>query len=53
MKLPSEVRKKYEKKKLGEAKIEKKHEVEEKKAAIKEEKAKAKEAKAAAKAPKG
>lgn len=53
MKLPSEVRKKYEKKKLGEAKIERKHVIEEKKAAAKEEKAKAKEAKAAAKAGKG
>lgn len=53
MKLPSEVRKKYEKKKLGEAKIERKHEIEEKKAAIKEEKQKAKEAKAAAKTAKG
>lgn len=50
MKLPSEVRKKYEKKKNNEMKIEKKHEVEEKKAAAKEEKVKEKEAKAAAKA---
>ena len=48
--LPSEVRKKYEKKKLGEMKIEKRHEMEERKAAAKEAKAKKKEEKAAAKA---
>lgn len=52
MKLPSEVRKKYEKKKIGELKIEKKHELTEKKEKAKEEKAAAKAAKAAAKAAK-
>lgn len=49
-KLPSEVRKKYEKKKLGEMKIEKRHEAEERRSAAKEEKTKKKEEKAAAKA---